>query len=76
MPYVSTLRSPARGSQSSGHTARPQARLLGRGTERRKGELEPRLLLFSCPYPEPAFSQEGPQLKKHVKINLIQSMIH
>lgn len=63
MTYVSTLRSLARGFQSSGHTARPPARHLGRGTERNMGGLEPRLLLSSCLCPEPAFSPEGPQLK-------------
>lgn len=63
MTYVSTLQSPARGSQSSGRTARPRVRHLGRGTEQSRGEPEPQLLLSVCLCPEPAFSPEGPQLK-------------
>lgn len=63
MPYVSTLRSPTRGSQSSGRMDRPRARRPGHGTERSKGEPVPRLLLSSCLCPKPAFSPEGPQLK-------------
>lgn len=63
MTYVSILQSPARGSQSSGRTARPRARRLGRGTGRSRGEPEPRQLLSACPCPEPAFSPKGPQLK-------------
>lgn len=63
MTYVSTLQSPTRGSQSSDRRAPPQARHLGRGTERSRGEPEPRLLLSACLCPEPAFSPKGPQLK-------------
>lgn len=70
MPYVSTLRSPTRGSQSSGRMARPRARRPGHGTERSKGEPVPRLLLSSCLCPKPAFSPEGPQLKIKTYINM------
>lgn len=66
--YVSTPRSPARGSRSSGRTVRPRARRRGRDTGWSTGGPAPRLPWSACRCPEPAFSPAGRRLQERERM--------